>query len=79
MELPPQAGAAASQASTPSGDAEILAGEAAGNNIGRSGFGGEGSHIGPSGHIGPPPLEDGLALGVYLYLADCDHPGSFCA
>lgn len=76
MELPEQPRALASQTSTGSGAADILAGEAAAHKVNWREVGSpNGLHIVESLHFWPMPRQDALASGVALDLPAASQPG----
>jgi hypothetical protein len=72
----PQSRSLASKSCPLSGEGNILAGESPADEINiplsdRR----EGSHIIPSGHVGPVLLKDSSCMGINLHLPLADHPG----
>jgi hypothetical protein len=64
------------------GNTNVLAGEAATDDIGNNSVcpktvSGKGSHIVIAGDVGPVLFEDGSAIGLDFTEGDGSHPGSF--
>jgi hypothetical protein len=80
-ELSPETGPLACNASLRAGVADVLAGEAATDDIDSWGISGklvciEGSYVIPDWHVGPMLLEDCAAVGIDFTETDGLHPGS---